>query len=133
MNQHTISRIAIVVLALVLIIFGAYHFMSPQNLVAWVPSWLPGGILWVYLVGAAFIATGLSFIANKLVKYSGYALAILLFLFVFTIHLPAYISGGDPEMRQISFINLLKDIALAAFALYIASNADYRRSLTETD
>ena len=133
MNQHTISRIAINVLAIVLIIFGIYHFMQPQNMVAWVPTWVPGGIIWVYIVGAAFIATGLSFITNKLVKYSGYALAILLFMFVITIHLPNYLNGGDPELRQISFISLLKDTALAAFALYIASNADYRKSLTQLD
>ncbi len=133
MNQHTLSRIAIILLAVVLIIFGIYHFMQPQNLVVWVPAWLPGGIIWVYLVGAAFIATGLAFISNKMVKYAGYALAILLILFVITIHLPSYINGGDPELRQISFINVLKDTALAAFALYIASNADYRKSLTEHD
>lgn len=133
MNQHTISRIAIYVLAIVLIIFGVYHFIQPQNMVIWVPDWLPGGSVWVYLVGAAFIATGLSFLSNKMVKYSGYALAILLFLFVVTIHLPNYLNGGDPELRQVAFINLLKDIALAAFALYVASNADYRKSLTELD
>jgi uncharacterized membrane protein len=133
MNQHTISRIAIYVLAIVLIIFGVYHFMQPQNMVIWVPDWLPGGSVWVYLVGAAFIATGLSFLSNKMVKYSGYALAILLFLFVITIHLPNYLNGGDPELRQVAFINLLKDVALAAFALYIASNADYRKNLTELD
>ncbi|MCY7421098.1 MAG: hypothetical protein LH478_05065 [Chitinophagaceae bacterium] len=133
MNQHTISRIAVSLLAIVLIIFGVFHFVNPQGMIAWVPSWVPGGIIWVYFVGAAFIATGFSFLTNKLVKYSGYSLSILLFLFVLTIHLPNYLNGGDPELRQVSFVNLLKDVALAAFALYIASNADYRKHMTQDE
>jgi len=31
--------------------------------------------------------------------------------------------SGDLEMKQLSYINFLKDIAIAAFSLYIASNS----------
>jgi hypothetical protein len=31
--------------------------------------------------------------------------------------------AGDAEMRQMALINLLKDAAIAAFALHIAANA----------
>lgn len=131
MNQHTISRVSVSILGIVLIVFGVYHFFKPGNLVTFVPVWVPGGKAWVYIVGAAFIATGLSFLTNMMVKYSGYALAILLFIFVVTIHLPNFLNSGDPDLRQMSFVSLLKDLALCAFALYIASNADYRKHLTQ--
>lgn len=124
MNQHTISRIAIYLLAIIMIVFGVYHFMHPRNLVVFVPSFIPGGIIWVYLTGIAFILVAIAFITRRMVRAAGYLLALLLILFVLTIHLPNYLDAGDVDMQNVAFINMLKDTALAAFALYIASNAD---------
>ncbi|NNV53907.1 DoxX family protein [Limnovirga soli] len=124
MKQKTISRIAISLLAIVMFIFGLYHFMYPQNLIAYLPGFLPPGNIWVYIPGAAFILAAIAFITNKQVRLAGYLLALLLFIFVVTIHLPNYLNGSSDEYRQISLINLLKDLALAAFALHIAANAD---------
>jgi uncharacterized membrane protein len=124
MTQRIISRAAIYLLAIVMIVFGIYHFQRPRNLLVFVPQNIPGGILWVYVIGAAFILAALAFITNKFVKLAGYSLALLLLIFVLTIHLPNYNQAGDPEMRQEALINLLKDIALAAFALHIAGSAD---------
>lgn len=124
MTQRIISRAAIYLLAIVMIVFGIYHFQRPRNLLVFVPQNIPGGIIWVYVIGAAFILAALAFITNKFVKLAGYSLALLLLIFVLTIHLPNYNQAGDPEMRQEALINLLKDIALAAFALHIAGSAD---------
>lgn len=124
MKQQIISRISIVLLALVMAVFGVYHFVSPQNLVGYVPSFLPNaGNLWVYIPGAAFILAAIAFITNKMVKLAGYLLAILLFVFVLTIHLPNFMNAGDPGLRQSALINLLKDTAIAAFAMHIAANS----------
>jgi putative oxidoreductase len=124
MKEQTISRIAIILLALVMAVFGVYHFIYPQNLVNYVPSFLPAaGNLWVYIPGAAFILAAVAFITNKMVKLAGYLLAILLFIFVLTIHLPNYLHGSNDEYRQLSLINLLKDTAIAAFAMHIAANS----------
>ena len=91
MKQHIMSRVSIVLLALVMAVFGIYHFMYPQNLVGYVPSFLPAaGNLWVYIPGAAFILAAIAFITNKMVRIAGYLLAILLFIFVLTIHVPNY-------------------------------------------
>jgi uncharacterized membrane protein len=126
MTQRLISHGAIWLLAIVMIIFGIYHFQHPRNLLVFVPENIPGGITWVYVIGVAFILAALAFISNKFVKIAGYLLALLLLIFVFTIHLPNYTQSGDPDMRQEAFINMLKDIALAAFALHIAGSADKR-------
>ncbi len=123
MNQHTISRISISLLAIVLIIFGFYHFIYPQNLIGYLPSFLPSGNVWIYIPGAAFILAGIAFIINKQVRLAGYLLAILLLIFVLTIHLPNLINASSDENRQMALISLLKDTAIAAFALHIAANA----------
>jgi len=57
---------------------------------------------------------------------------LLLFSFVFCVHLPNYLNTADSEYRQLAFLNILKDTALAAFALYIASNARHQKVLEET-
>ncbi len=132
MNQHILSRFAIFLLAIVLIVFGIEHFVHPRNMLIYVPSWIPGGLTWVYIVGAACILVAVSFMLNQMVKVTAYLLALLLFSFVFCVHLPNYLNTGDPEYRQLAFLNILKDTALAAFALYIASNARHQKVLEET-
>jgi putative oxidoreductase len=123
MYEHTISRIAIYILAIVMLAFGVYHFLHPKNLMVYVPSYIPGGLVWVYIVGIAFILAAIAFIINRQARLAGYLLAALLFIFVLTIHLPNYMNAGDAEMRQMALVSLLKDMALAAFALHIGANA----------
>jgi uncharacterized membrane protein len=124
MTQRIISRVAIYLLSVVMIIFGIYHIRNPRSMLAFVPENLPGGINWVYVVGIALILAAIAFIFNKFVKIAAYLLALLLILFVLVIHLPTYNHAGDPDLRQTAFIDMLQDLALAAFALHIAGSAD---------
>ena len=126
-QYHIISRIAIYLLAIVLFAFGIFHFLHPRDLLVFVPSFMPGGIIWVYFVGLAFILVALSFLTNKLVKVSGYVLAILLIIFILTVHIPNYLEAGDVEMKQMALINLLKDTAIVGFALHIAAGAHHQK------
>jgi len=126
-QYHIISRIAIYLLSVVLFAFGVFHFLHPHDLLIFVPAFIPGGIIWVYFVGAAFILVALSFLTNKLVKLSGYVLAILLIIFIISIHIPNYLNAGDKEMRQLALINLLKDTAIVGFALHIAAGAHHQK------
>ena len=132
MNQHIISRIAIYILAAVMFYFGIRHLLYPDVLVVTVPDFLPGGKFWVYLTGVAFILAAISFVTNIWVRTAAYLLALLLFLIVFTIHLPNYLETADKTYQQMAITNLLKDAALAAFALYIAANARHQHILEDT-
>jgi len=123
MDQHLISRISISLLSIIMIVFGIYHFMYPRNLISFVPSFLPPGNIWIYIPGAAFILAAIAFITNKKVKLAGYLLAAMLLIFVLIIHVPNFLNGSSDEYRQLALINILKDTAIAAFALHIAANA----------
>lgn len=123
MKEETISRIAVVILSVVLGIFGVYHLMYPDNMINFIPSFLPGGIIWVYIAGAAIILAAIAFLTHKQVKLAGYLLAILLIAIVLTFHLPNYLHAGNLEDKTAKFIDILQDSAIAAFAMYIASNA----------
>ena len=124
MTQRIISHIAIYLLSVVMIIFGIYHIQHPHNMLAFVPSDLPGGINWVYVVGIVLMVAALAFIFNKFVKITAYLLALLLIVFVVAVHWPTYNNAGDADIRQTAFIDMLQDLAIAAFALHIAGSAD---------
>src|SRR5688572_1885946 len=113
MSQRLISKIAIWILALVMVRFGIYHFEEPRRLLEYVPGNLPGGINSVYIVGGAYILAGIAFITNKFVKIVGYLLAALLIASVVMIHLPIYNQAGSSDTRQMALIAILKDLAIA--------------------
>ena len=133
-HYHIISRIAIYILSVVLIIFGIFHFLYPRDLMVYVPLSLMGGISWAYIVGSAFIIVGLSFLTNQFVKFTSYLLVIMLIIFILTIHVPNFMNSGDKEMRQVALISVLKDTAIAGFALHIAAGAHHQHfHLEESD
>ncbi|ELR71038.1 hypothetical protein C900_03168 [Fulvivirga imtechensis AK7] len=103
--------------AIPFLLFGAFHFINGQQMAGMVPSWIPGGIFWIYLTGAGLIAASISIIIQKKASLATLLLAAMLLIFVLTIHLPAAI-GGD----QNAMTSLLKDTALAGAALFMSGH-----------
>jgi uncharacterized membrane protein YphA (DoxX/SURF4 family) len=62
-----------------------------------------------------------------MVKTAAYLLAFLLVIFIFLIHIPNYLEAGDKSMRSMALINILKDAAIAGFALHIAAGAHHQK------
>jgi len=98
-------------------IFGLMHFMAGGEMAGMVPSWLPGGVFWVYLTGLALILVCVSFIIQKQAKLAALLLALMLALFILFIHLPGVF---EPATWKMSMPNLLRDLALAGAALTYA-------------
>jgi len=90
---------------------------------AYIPANLPNPLLWVKIVGVAFILAAVSFIFNKYVKITAYLLALMLLIFAFFVHREIYMNSSG-EIKVNALINIFKDTALAAFALHIAGSAD---------
>ena len=122
MNVLT-NKVARYLFALPFGVFGILHFMNASAMAGMVP--IPGGVFWIYLTGLAHLAACVSIIIEKYTRLAGILLGIMLLIFVLSIHLPAVI-GGD----QSSMTNLLKDIALAGAAWYIAGQ--YTSDIKET-
>jgi len=104
--------------ALPMAIFGLFHFMGADDMAGMVPSFIPGGVFWVYLTGAALILAAVAILIQKKARLACLLLAAMLIVFVLTIHLP-----GLSENMQASMPNLLKDLALAGAALGFAGTA----------
>jgi putative oxidoreductase len=125
-HYHIVSRIAIYLLSIVLITFGVFHFIMPYDLLVYVPDFLPGGIRWAYLTGAAFILVGVSFLTNQYVKVASYLLSALMLIFILSIHVPNAINAADETYRKFALLNVLKDTAIMGFALHIAATAHHQ-------
>ena len=42
-------------------------------------------------------------------------------------HIPNFLNAGDKDMKQMALISILKDTAIASFALYIAAGAHHQK------
>ncbi|MFW5725557.1 MAG: DoxX family protein [Bacteroidota bacterium] len=99
------------IFAIPFLIFGLLHFIRPNAMTGMVPDFIPGGVFWVYLTGAAMLAASLSIMIQKVDKIASLLLGIMLLIFALTIHLPMAIDGDQSAMS-----GLLKDLALAGGA-----------------
>jgi len=86
---------------------------------AMVPPFVPGGVFWVYFTGVAMLAAAASILTGKYTRLSGILLAALLIIFVLTVFVPGMASDNE-QMKQMSFVGLMKDLSLAGGALLIA-------------
>ncbi len=117
--MNNLKNVGRIVFAVPFAIFGMMHFMMAGKMAGMVPSWVPGGVFWVYVIGLALIAATISLISKKQIYLASVLLAGLLIIFILTIHLPG-IMGADQMMKQMAMSGLLKDMSLAGGALLIA-------------
>ncbi len=96
------------------IVFGAMHILGANDMAFMVPSWLPGGVIWIYLTGLANILVGVAIAANKMMPLAGNIAALLMTVYIVTIHAPGL---GDAATQMNAMSGLLKDIGLAGGAL----------------
>lgn len=113
-NLTTIGRI---LFALPFAIFGLNHFIMVDFFTGMLNSFIPGTSFTIVLTGIALIAASVSIIIKRYIKLSCILLAILLFIFIVTIHIPKLF---DEATKMMAMVSLLKDTALMGGALMIA-------------
>lgn len=97
--------------------FGLMHLTMGSDMAGYVPDFLPGDIFWVDLTGIAMLAASLSFILEKQVRLAALLLALMLSIFVFTIHIPNYIAS-DKALTNLT--ELFLGFAIIGGALLLA-------------
>lgn len=112
-----ITTIGRILFALPFAIFGINHFLMTDYYLGMLTSFIPLGAYTIILTGIMLIVASISIISKKFVKFSTIMLAVLLFVFIVTIHIPHLFIPAD---RTITIIALLKDISLMGGSLMIA-------------
>jgi putative oxidoreductase len=113
-----ISTLGRVLFALPFAIFGINHIVMQDFYLGMLTSFLPFGAYIIIITGLIMIATSLSIIFKKFVQTSSWTLAVLLFLFIATIHIPN-LFDTDINTQQMAMVAGLKDISLLGGAILI--------------
>jgi uncharacterized membrane protein len=89
-------RLARLLFALALPMFGLSHFVYAKVTAGMVPSWLPGHFAWAYLTGAAHIAAGLGILLGVLPRLAATLEALMVSTFLLTVNVPDLVrTPGD--------------------------------------
>jgi len=102
--------------AIPMAVFGLLHFMNGSMMAGMVP--IPGGVVWVYIVGVALIAAAVSILTGKHAVLATRLLGLMLLIFAVSIHLMGVMGGGDGMPAAMTM--LLKDTALAGGAFILS-------------
>jgi uncharacterized membrane protein len=105
--------------AVALAIFAAEHFFAAGALSTIVPPWLPGALFWTYFVGAALLATAISLITFRCVRWSALLLALLFLIIVATIDLPNLKAHGH---ERLFWTLTLREMSFAGGAMVLAGS-----------
>lgn len=116
--MKNITVIGRILFALPFIIFGINHFLMMDYYLGMLTSFVPLGAYTIIITGVLLIAAGVSIITKKYVMQSAILLAVLLLIFILTIHVPHLLSGGKD--KTVTLIALLKDISLMGGSIMIA-------------
>jgi putative oxidoreductase len=98
------------------LMFGINHLTKADMMAGMVPSFVPGGSIWVYLTGIGMLAFVASALLGKYDKLGAVSLAGLCLVYALTVHLPSVMDGSNP----MAIVSLLKDLGLAGGALMYA-------------
>jgi len=100
-------------------IMGLNHFIMYNHLVGIASTFIPGGGWTVIITGLALIAACISIILKKFIPLSCMLLAVLLLIFILTIHVPA-LFDPNPGKFNFAFFGLFTNLALMGASLFIS-------------
>lgn len=115
MSSFITDRIGRLLFAVPFGIFGIIHFLNADNLIGAVPSFIPGGAVWVYMTGIALLGASYAIVSQTRVYAVSLLLSSMILIFALTVHLPGVLDGHPTALP-----NLLKDLSLAGGALLLA-------------
>ncbi len=99
--------------------FGTEHFTVTDAISSVMPAWIPWHQLWVYFVGACFIAAALSLVTRTQARLSASLLSLTFFLFVVLMHAPGW--AQNPRNR-FALAVALREISFSGGALALAAS-----------
>jgi uncharacterized membrane protein YphA (DoxX/SURF4 family) len=108
-------------------LFGINHLLMVDFYIGQLTSFIPGGGFTIVLTGLCLIAASISIITKRMMTVSSYLLALMLILFILTIHVPGIIHSG---LQPVIIITALKDLSLLGGSLLIAGLSHQDNSIT---
>lgn len=107
--------------------FGLMHFLNGTELVNTVPDFLPGKMFWVYFTGFAMITASISFLIEKYIRLAALLTALLMLVYILTIHIPHFFKTGTYTALAGFFLAL----AIAGGALLLAGQYPSKKTWSQ--
>jgi len=96
MTGQRALRVAQCLFGLACVVFGIAHFAYATYSKAFVPTWLPGPMTFVYITGACHVAAGVGLIVGVLPRLAATLEAIMMTLFGVLVWVPTYFAHPMP-------------------------------------
>lgn len=119
--NNAVFRIGAILYGLVIAVFGINHLNAGAKMSGSIPAYMPSPLVWVYITGVCLLLAAISIIINFKSKLAAYLLALLVAIIIGTVQLPQLLHATDEASRMMPMINTLKDVAIFAGALMVAS------------
>ena len=110
--------------SITIISFGITHFMYADFVATLVPAWMPDHLFWTYFAAVTLIASGICIILKVRQGAVALLLALMLFIWVFTVHLPLAIKNQS-VMRGNDLSSMFDALAFCGTALIISVRTLY--------
>jgi uncharacterized membrane protein YphA (DoxX/SURF4 family)/uncharacterized membrane protein len=99
--------------------FGTEHFTLTKEIASLIPAWIPWHLVWVYVVGASFIAAALSLVTRIQARISARLVALTFFLFVVLMDAPGW--AHNPRNR-FALALALRELSFSGGALALTAS-----------
>lgn len=93
------GRIAI---GLMLVVFGAVHWLYVDAIVGLIPDWMPGRAIWPLLTGAANIAAGLAVAAGVLARAASALVGAMFASWILLVHAPRILTAPGARSEWVA-------------------------------
>lgn len=106
-RQDPLATAGRIVFGLCLPLYGVVHFLYPDAVAAFMPSWIPARMFWAYFTACAFVAAGLAVLSGVLVRLATVLVAAMFTAWLLVLHLPRLVAAlGDPHEWATVFVAL---------------------------
>lgn len=103
--------------------FGILHLVRTDMFVGMVPSFIPGGAFWVYLLGVGMLFAASSFVTGVWVRQAALGIVVMLLIFITTLWLPRLLWPESTSLGG-TLAGLFKDFGLLGGALMVFAGTD---------
>jgi uncharacterized membrane protein len=97
-------------------VYGALHFIYPRLTATIVPAWIPGRLIWVYVIGVAFVLSGAAIVTGVMRRQAALLIGVMFAIWVVILHGPRVVA--TPHV-SVEWTNVLVAVAMAGGAWII--------------
>jgi len=125
-NESSVTRflgklipLGTIFFSLMMIGFGVLHFVYAQQVIDYVPSWVPNHLFWIYLGGIGLLGSGIGIILNVRRALVATLLGSMIFIWFISLHIPRIIASPPADLGD-EVISAFLALAYSGSAFVIA-------------